>query len=50
VFQSVPYILVKQQDKTSLNKNALEQWMFSLSREEVGGFREFNIEYKRNDL
>ena len=50
MFQSVAYILVKQQDKTSLNKNALEQWMFSLSREEVGGFREFNIENKRNDL
>jgi len=44
VFQSVTYIRVKQQDKTSLNKNTLEQWMFSLSREEeVGGFREFKI-------
>ena len=43
MFQSVAYIRVKQQDKTSWNKNALEQWMFSLSREEVGGFREINI-------
>ena len=43
MFQSVAYILLKQQDKTSLNKHALEQWMFTLSREEVGGFREFDI-------